>query len=66
MSRPLLFAVLGLAAVLAARVAVADAVELSGETTVGAYPLECVKVLKKIIESLESMVGDPFNSCIEF
>ena len=44
----------------------ADAVELSGETTVGAYPLECVKVLKKIIESLESMVGDPFNSCIEF
>ena len=43
----------------------ADAVMLSGETTVGAYPLESVKVLKNIIQSLEPTVGDSFNSCIE-
>ncbi|MFN7981949.1 MAG: pyruvate kinase [Vicinamibacterales bacterium] len=31
----------------------ADAVMLSGETTTGAYPLECVDVMKKIIASTE-------------
>lgn len=31
----------------------ADAVMLSGETTTGAYPLECVDVMKKIILSTE-------------
>ena len=31
----------------------ADAVMLSGETTTGLYPLECVEVMKKIISSTE-------------
>ena len=34
----------------------ADAVMLSGETTVGAYPLEAVQVLKNIIQSIEPTV----------
>jgi pyruvate kinase len=31
----------------------ADAVMLSGETTTGLYPLECVQVMKNIIQSIE-------------
>jgi pyruvate kinase len=31
----------------------ADAVMLSGETTTGSYPLECVEVMKNIIKSME-------------
>jgi len=33
----------------------ADAVMLSGETTTGKYPVECVRVLKRIIEATEPL-----------
>lgn len=39
----------------------ADAVMLSGETTVGAYPLESVQVMKNIIESIEPSVDSSLN-----
>jgi len=42
----------------------ADAVMLSGETTVGAYPLECVQVMKNIIESIEPSVSGALNRTI--
>ncbi len=40
----------------------ADAVMLSGETTTGAYPLESVDVLNKIIGSIEPSVSRSLNS----
>jgi pyruvate kinase len=43
----------------------ADAVMLSGETTVGAYPLESVQVMKNIIESIEPSVSGALNRTIE-
>lgn len=43
----------------------ADAVMLSGETTVGAYPLESVQVMKNIIESIEPSVKGELNRAIE-
>ncbi len=43
----------------------ADAIMLSGETTVGRYPLECVEVLKNIIRSNEPTVQRPINRAIE-
>ncbi len=42
----------------------ADAVMLSGETTIGSYPLESVEVLKKIIRSIEPSVSLALNSQI--
>jgi pyruvate kinase len=39
----------------------ADAVMLSGETTVGAYPLESVQVMKAIIQSIEPTVDATLN-----
>ena len=42
----------------------ADAVMLSGETTVGAYPLESVQVLKNIIQSIEPTVPLGLNGRI--
>jgi pyruvate kinase len=42
----------------------ADAVMLSGETTVGAYPLESVQVLKNIIGSIEPTVPPGLNQRI--
>lgn len=42
----------------------ADAVMLSGETTVGTYPHESVEVLKRIIHSIEPTVSDELNSTI--
>jgi len=39
----------------------ADAVMLSGETTVGKYPLESVQVMKNIIESIEPSVTFELN-----
>ena len=42
----------------------ADAVMLSGETTIGAYPLETVQVLKNIIESIEPSVKGALNRTI--
>ena len=43
----------------------ADAVMLSGETTIGAYPLESVQVMKNIIESIEPSVKGALNRAIE-
>lgn len=42
----------------------ADAIMLSGETTVGAYPLESVQVLKNIIQSIEPSVTKGLNETI--
>lgn len=39
----------------------ADAVMLSGETTIGKYPLESVQVMKNIIESIEPSVDSEIN-----
>ena len=39
----------------------ADAVMLSGETTIGKYPLESVQVMKNIIESIEPSVDAEIN-----
>jgi pyruvate kinase len=43
----------------------ADAIMLSGETTVGKYPLETVQVMKNIIESIEPSVKGVLNRAIE-
>jgi pyruvate kinase len=43
----------------------ADAVMLSGETTIGKYPLETVQVMKNIIESIEPSVKGVLNRAIE-
>jgi pyruvate kinase len=42
----------------------ADAVMLSGETTTGQYPLECVEVLKNIIECIEPSEKKRLNEVI--
>ena len=42
----------------------ADAVMLSGETTTGRYPLECVDVMKKIIASTEPFEKRELNEVI--
>jgi pyruvate kinase len=42
----------------------ADAIMLSGETTVGAYPMESVQVLKNIIQSIEPSVTWGLNERI--
>ncbi|WP_147869902.1 pyruvate kinase [Stieleria maiorica] len=39
----------------------ADAIMLSGETTMGAYPLESVEVLKNIVQSIEPSVDGQIN-----
>ncbi|MFW6353255.1 MAG: pyruvate kinase [Verrucomicrobiota bacterium] len=41
-----------------------DCVMLSGETTVGKYPVECVDVLNRIIYSMEGEGGDEYNDAI--
>ena len=43
----------------------ADAVMLSGETTIGLYPLESVQVMKNIIESIEPTVSGSLNLRIQ-
>src|SRR5450432_119223 len=43
----------------------ADAVMLSGETTTGLYPLECVKVLTNILRSIEPAETRRFNEVIQ-
>ena len=43
----------------------ADCVMLSGETTVGKYPVECVDVLNRIIGSIEGEPGDAYNRAIK-
>jgi pyruvate kinase len=42
----------------------ADAIMLSGETTTGLYPLECVEVMKNIVESIEPSVKKRLNEAI--
>lgn len=42
-----------------------DAIMLSGETTTGRYPLECVEVLKNIIGSMEPTVRRPLNPALQ-
>ncbi len=44
----------------------ADAVMLSGETTVGQYPVECVEVLRNIIASIQPTLGRRLNERIVF
>lgn len=43
----------------------ADAIMLSGETTVGKYPLESVQVMKNIVESIEPSVSAELNNDLE-
>jgi pyruvate kinase len=43
----------------------ADCVMLSGETTVGKYPLRCVEVLNRIIHEVEPNCGKQFVTTIE-
>ncbi len=43
----------------------ADAVMLSGETTTGLYPLECVDVMKNIVRSIEPTEKRPTNETLE-
>jgi pyruvate kinase len=43
----------------------ADCVMLSGETTVGKYPVECVEVLNKVIRATEANSEKPFNNTIQ-
>jgi pyruvate kinase len=43
----------------------ADAVMLSGETTTGLYPLECIDVMKNIIRSVEPTEKRGINEVIE-
>lgn len=43
----------------------ADAVMLSGETTIGQHPLECVEVLKNIIECIEPSEKKKLNDVIQ-
>jgi pyruvate kinase len=42
----------------------ADAIMLSGETTVGMYPLECVDVMKNIIQSIEPSEKKSLNEAV--
>lgn len=44
----------------------ADAVMLSGETTVGKYPLECVDVLRNIISSIQPTLTRRLNERVVF
>jgi pyruvate kinase len=43
----------------------ADAVMLSGETTTGLYPLECVEVMKNILNSIEPTEKRRFNEVLQ-
>ena len=43
----------------------ADAVMLSGETTTGLYPLECVEVMKNIVNSVEPTEKRHLNETLE-
>ena len=43
----------------------ADAVMLSGETTVGQYPLESVQVMKNIIQTIEPTVSTDLNRTLQ-
>jgi pyruvate kinase len=43
----------------------ADAVMLSGETTTGLYPLECVDVMKNIVASIEPTEKRPTNEALQ-
>ncbi len=42
----------------------ADCVMLSGETTIGKYPVACVEVMNRIIRSVEVQAERPFNDTL--
>ncbi len=44
----------------------ADAIMLSGETTVGKYPVRCVEVLHKVAHRIERSGGAGFSSGVEY
>ena len=44
----------------------ADAIMLSGETTVGKYPLQCLEVFHRISERIERSGGAGYNKAAEF
>ena len=44
----------------------ADAIMLSGETTVGKYPVRCVDVLHKVAHRIERSGGADFSSGVEY
>ena len=44
----------------------ADAIMLSGETTVGKYPVSCVKILDKVAYRIERSGGAGFSSGVDF
>lgn len=43
----------------------ADCIMLSGETTTGKYPIECVQVLKRIARRIESLNTDDPNKAVQ-
>tara|TARA_B110000037_G_scaffold222271_2_gene296444 strand:+ start:45629 stop:47047 length:1419 start_codon:yes stop_codon:yes gene_type:complete len=42
----------------------ADCIMLSGETTVGKYPGECVDVFNRVSLAMEGQRGDPYNTAV--
>lgn len=44
----------------------ADAVMLSGETSIGQYPVECVEVLRSIISSMQPTLDTEINQRLKF
>jgi pyruvate kinase len=44
----------------------ADAIMLSGETTVGQYPVECVKVMDRVAERIERSGSAGFHQALRF
>lgn len=44
----------------------ADAIMLSGETTVGKYPVECVKILNRVASRIEMSGGAGYASEVDF
>ena len=42
-----------------------DCIMLSGETTIGKYPIGCVEVMQRIISKIEPSVNKPMNSAIK-